>query len=305
MHPVWQLDPVFFTIPLIDRPVRYYGIFFAIAFLLGFVLYRHQIMRGGGTDDEAVSFIIPGFIGTVLGARLGHILFYNLDRFLSDPLWLFKVWDGGLASHGAAVGLFLALCYQAWRKKRPLLDQLDRFTFSAALGAALIRLGNFTNSEIVGKVAPDKSPFGVIFPLHDGPMAPPRYPTQLLESALGFFILISLFVADRLLGKEKRPRGALAALFLMMYFAGRFLVEFYKERQGPFDNLLLSRGQMLSIIPFILGLGLLIYVLKRREKEPFISSSSADRPKLSPVIPMEKSPGQGPGPASKKNNKKK
>jgi prolipoprotein diacylglyceryl transferase len=261
MPPVWDLDPVFFTIPWIDRPVRYYGVFFALAFLLGFLLYRWQMVRGTGSEDGAVSFIVPGFIGTVVGARLGHILFYNFDHFLSDPLWLFKVWDGGLASHGAAVGLTLALVYQAWRLKRPFLYLSDRFSFSAALGAALIRLGNFCNSEIVGKIAPPDSPLAIRFPLYDGPFAPARYPTQLLEALMGFFILGCLYVADRRLGREERPLGFLSALFLILYFLGRFLVEFLKERQGAYDDFWLSRGQLLSLLPLALGVLLMAWTL--------------------------------------------
>jgi prolipoprotein diacylglyceryltransferase len=111
----------------------------------------------------------------------------------------------------------------------------------------------------------------VRFPLYDGPFAPPRYPTQLLESLVGFIILGSLFFFDKLLGKENRPRGALSAIFLIMYFLGRFLVEFWKERQGDFDNFYLSRGQLLSIIPFTLGVLLLLYVLYKHRKGELLS----------------------------------
>ncbi|MDR2338668.1 MAG: prolipoprotein diacylglyceryl transferase [Deltaproteobacteria bacterium] len=279
MHPVWDLDPVFFTVPLIDRPIRYYGLFFAAAFLLGFLLYRWQTVRSGGSEEDAVSFIIPGFLGTVIGARLGHVLFYNMGHFLSDPAWIFRIWDGGLASHGAAAGLALALLYQSHRKKLPFLCLSDRFSFSAALGAALIRLGNFCNSEIVGKVAPDGSPFGVRFPLYDGPFAPPRYPTQLLESLMGFLILGALLLADRRMGRNARPLGALSGLFLILYFLGRFLVEFLKERQGSFDNLALSRGQQLSLLPLALGICLFVWALWRRAPGNPAPGGPADRAK--------------------------
>ncbi|MDR1167037.1 MAG: prolipoprotein diacylglyceryl transferase [Deltaproteobacteria bacterium] len=266
---IWDKDPILWTIPWVNWPIRYYGLFFALAFLLGFQLFRWQIARAQGSEDEAVSFILPGFLGVLLGARLGHILFYNLDRFLQEPLWFFRFWEGGLASHGAAVGLVAALLFQAWRRKRPFWDLADRFSFAAATGAALVRVGNFFNSEIVGRVAPPDFPFSVAFPRHDflpPGLAPPRYPTQIAESLLGFFVLGALFLADRLAGREKRPRGLLAALFLVLYFAGRFFIEFWKERQNEWDILYFSRGQLLSIAPFLLGIALLIWIACRSKK---------------------------------------
>ncbi|MDR2613549.1 MAG: prolipoprotein diacylglyceryl transferase [Deltaproteobacteria bacterium] len=267
MPPVWDADPILFTLPGIDWPVRWYGLFFACAFLAGYALFRWQAERGGRGADLAASFIVPGFIGTLLGARLGHILFYNLDYFLADPLWLFRIWEGGLASHGATAGLLLALLWQSRRSRIPFWEMCDRFSFSAAAGAALIRAGNLFNSEIVGRIAPPDSPFGVAFPRYDGlpaPWCPARYPTQILEFLLGTAVLGSLLAADRLLGRERRPRGALAALFLILYFAGRFCVEFLKERQNAADSLLLSRGQILSILPFLAGVSLLAWAFRRR-----------------------------------------
>jgi prolipoprotein diacylglyceryl transferase len=264
---VWDVDPVIFTVPGIDWPIRWYGMFFALAFLAGFSLFRWQMERGGRGADEAASFIIPGFIGTIAGARAGHILFYNLDYFLNDPTWFFRIWEGGLASHGATLGLLAALFWQSWRTKVPFWELSDRFTFSAAAGAAFIRVGNLFNSEIVGKIAAPGSAFGVKFPRYDSwtplDLVPPRYPTQILEFLLGVLVFLSLLAADRALGRERRPRGALTAVFMLVYFAGRFCVEFLKERQNELDTLALSRGQMLSVLPFLLGAGLLIWSLTK------------------------------------------
>jgi prolipoprotein diacylglyceryltransferase len=127
-------------------------------------------------------------------------------------------------------------------------------------------VGNLFNSEIVGKIVPEGSRFGVIFPRYDGlppELCPSRYPTQVLEAALGFLVLTLLIVVDRKANKEERPVGMLASLFLMAYFLGRFLVEFLKERQNIFDTLILSRGQLLSIAPFLLGLILFLYAKKK------------------------------------------
>lgn len=131
----------------------------------------------------------------------------------------------------------------------------------------MVRLGNFLNSEIVGKVTDSR--FGVRFPLYDGlppEMTPARYPSQLAEFGLGLAILAFLFWLDARLGREKRPVGALSAAFLILYFCGRFLVEFIKERHGPVDDFILSRGQLLSLPGLALGVFLAVLVLQRRKQ---------------------------------------
>lgn len=264
MAPVWDIDPVIYQLPSSGLAVRYYGVIFSLVFLGGFLLFHWQTKRAGGSTDDAYDLIAPGFLGLVLGARLGHVLFYNFDHFLADPAWVFRVWEGGLTSHGAALGLFLALWWYARRRGLPLLSVTDRFTFSAALGAGLVRLGNFFNSEIVGKIT--QSPLGVRFPRFDRlppELCPARYPSQLAEFSLGLGILGILFWADARLAKRGRPRGLLSALFLVLYFLGRFLVEFIKERQGPGDDMPLSKGQLLSLPGVAAGLVLLYFCLAR------------------------------------------
>jgi prolipoprotein diacylglyceryl transferase len=279
--PVWDLDPIVFTLPVLNLPVRYYGIIFGLVLLGGFFLFRRQIVRGRGSEDEAFDFVLPGALGVVLGARLGHVFFYNFDYFLRNPWWLFRIWEGGLASHGAALGLIAALFYHSRRFKRPFWDTCDRFSFSAALGAALIRLANFFNSEIVGRVT--DGPFGVRFPRFDQlppELTPARYPSQLVEFSLGLSVLAALFWLDKKLGREKRPVGALSAAFLVLYFSGRFLVEFIKERHGLVDDFLLSRGQLLSLPGIILGLALIVHSIKKGQKndQPVKSAAARDKP---------------------------
>ena len=304
MAPVWNLDPIMFYIPGLGWPVRYYGLIFSLVFIGGFFLFRWQILRAGreamasprpgkkkakqqvtgsapprtgpGSEDEAFGFILPGALGVVLGARLGHVFFYNFDKFMSDPAWLFRIWEGGLASHGATLGLITALWYHSRHWKRPFWDTCDRFSFSAALGAAMVRLGNFLNSEIVGKVTDSR--FGIRFPLYDG--KPPeltlaRYPSQLAEFGLGLMILAFLFWLDARLGREKRPVGALSAAFLILYFCGRFLVEFIKERHGQVDDFILSRGQLLSLPGVALGILLAIWVYQNQKRQTEVRRSNA------------------------------
>lgn len=270
MAPVWSVDPIAFTITWFDLnlPVRYYGIIFSLVLVGGFYLFRWQILRAKGKEDEATSFILPGIVGVVLGARLGHVLFYNFDKFMNDPAWIIRIWEGGLASHGALVGLMLALWYHSYRWKRPFWEVTDRFCFSGALGATLVRLANFINSEIVGRTTDSK--WGVRFPYFDGlpaELTPPRFPTQLLEVSLGLFLFGALLWLDLRFGGEKRPTGLLSAAFLIIYFSGRFLIEFLKERHGDMDTLLLSRGQILSLPGVFLGFCLLFWVLSKNKRQ--------------------------------------
>src|SRR6187402_888710 len=131
------------------------------------------------------------------------------------------------------------------------LEGADRFSFSAALGATLVRVGNFFNSEILGR--PTNSDWGIRFPLADGANAPLKHPTQLYEVALGLFVMLVLYLVDRRL-KEKRPRGLLISLFFLVYFAGRFVIEFYKDQQGFIaKDATITMGQYLSIPGFLLG----------------------------------------------------
>ncbi|MDR1394809.1 MAG: prolipoprotein diacylglyceryl transferase [Deltaproteobacteria bacterium] len=265
---VWDIDPILFRIPFLNLAVRYYGVIFALNFILGLLLFRWQIKRSGAPAEEALDMVWPGFLGLLIGARLGHVFFYNFNLFLKDPLWLFKVWEGGLTSHGAAIGLLAAVFWYARRHRRPFWDVCDRLCFSGALGAALIRLGNFFNSEIVGRVT--DAAWAVKFPRYDFPLpadlAPFRYPSQLVEFGAGMLILGILLLTDRLAGGEKRPRGLISSAFFTLYFLARFLIEFIKERQGPQDDLLLSRGQILSVPPLILGLILLAVIICHRPR---------------------------------------
>jgi phosphatidylglycerol:prolipoprotein diacylglycerol transferase len=269
----WNLKPYLFQLG--GWELRYYSLMFVLVFLGGYFLLNWQIRRGGGHEEEAGDFIIYGVLGVLVGARLGHVLFYDLDHALEDPLWVFKIWTGGLASHGAALGLTVAMYLFTRRRGVPFLEGADRFAFSAALGAALVRLGNFFNSEIVGR-ATDQT-WGVRFLRHDqGPDAPYRHPSQLYEFALGLFTLLALYVADRAFGKERRPRGALISLFFVLYFSGRFLVEFVKEYQPGELGVGLTTGQKLSLPGILIGVVGLVWSFKQRLPAGWISSFDAE-----------------------------
>jgi phosphatidylglycerol---prolipoprotein diacylglyceryl transferase len=246
--------------------LRYYSALFLGVFLGGYSLLKWQIVRGGGRAEDAGDFIVYGVLGVLVGARLGHVLFYDLDHALRDPKWIVMIWTGGLASHGAVIGLITAMWIYCKRRGVPFLEGADRFSFSAALGATLVRLGNLFNSEIIGRKVPDQS-WGFWFKRHSEDREAPvyRYPTQLYEIALGLLVLGALFVIDKRLGKERRPRGAMIASFFAIYFSGRFFIEFYKEYEGisP-EKSPLTMGQYLSIPGILLGLFGLFWAFRNR-----------------------------------------
>lgn len=252
----WDVDPILVRFPdswsgLPVEGLRYYSLLYVAAFLGGYKLLDWQLRRAGGDVEDAHDFVLYGVIAVVAGARLGHVAFYEWQRFLDDPAWVLQVHRGGLSSHGALLGLVLAMFAYTRRRRQSFVEGCDRLAFSAALGAVLIRIGNLLNSEIVGKLT--GGDYGVRFPRYDGAGAPLRHPTQLYEAVLGAAVLAALLLADARLGKERRPRGALISLFLALYFGGRFLVEFWKEVPPSETAAGLSTGQWLSIAPALLG----------------------------------------------------
>jgi phosphatidylglycerol---prolipoprotein diacylglyceryl transferase len=253
----WDVDPVLYHFPswLSWMPVdgiRYYSLLYVGVFLGGYKLLDWQIRRAGGDPEDANDFVLYGVIAVLAGARMGHVFFYEWDRFLKDPMWLFKIHEGGLASHGATIGLLLAMYLFTKLRRQSFVEGCDRFAFSAALGSILVRIGNFFNSEIVGRKT--NADWGVRFPRYDRVLDPPlRHPSQIYEVGLGLFVMAALFIADRALGKEKRPRGLMISLFMALYFSGRFVVEYFKEYQPGESTVGLTTGQWLSLIPALVG----------------------------------------------------
>lgn len=215
---------------------------------------------------EKISFAC--ILGAVIGARLGDVLFYqSFDHLIHDPLLVFKVWEGGLASHGGAVGVLVAL-YILSRKKEykavkiSFLKMLDLIVIPTALVGAMIRLGNFINQEILGRQA--DVPWAVVFghPA-DGSMPVPRHPVQLYEAACYFLLFVVLSLSWKKWFELKKS-GRLFGLFLMLLFSLRFILEFWKTEQSEYlrDHSFLTMGQYLSL-PFIL-LGVFFFFRRRK-----------------------------------------
>ncbi|MCW3075604.1 MAG: Prolipoprotein diacylglyceryl transferase [Bacteroidetes bacterium] len=276
----WDPSPEIFTIPGIDWPVRWYGLMWALAFIASHFIMNRVYKAEGRTEKQLDTLTLYIIIGTVLGARLGHCLFYGpwfdetlqngqvIEGYLSHPLNMLKVYEGGLASHGGALGILTAMILYCRKTKESWLWLFDRLVIVVPLASACIRIGNLINSEIIGTVT--NVPWAFIFVRED---AMPRHPAQLYEA---IFCLL-LFVLMYRLWKTKRNnygQGFMFGLMCVLLFAERFMDEFVKENQVDFENgNLLNMGQILSI-PFILvGIFMMWRSYKLKNKENQISSS--------------------------------
>jgi phosphatidylglycerol---prolipoprotein diacylglyceryl transferase len=253
---VWNIDPVLLHIGPLQ--LRWYGLLFAAGLLAAYRAGVWSFERAGGSREEASRLLGYVVAGTVIGARLGHCLLYEPGYYLHHPLEILAVWRGGLASHGGAVGIILAVWVYARRTGRELLWLLDRVAVAAPVAAACIRVGNFFNSEIVGR--PSSAPWAVVFARLD---PYPRHPAMLYEAAAYLVIFGVMLWLERHTDLYRRP-GALAGLTLILIFGFRFAIEFLKEPQEAFErDLPLDLGQLLSIPAVITGVWLLGAAVRR------------------------------------------
>ncbi len=258
--------------------LHYYSLMFVIAFGLGYYLMTKMYK----IDNVNLKYVEPVFtwtlVGTILGARIGHVVFYQPELFRQDfwsvflpiqtvPEFKFTGFSG-LASHGATIAVILTTLYYSYKiiKKNPLWV-FDRIAIVVAIGGAFVRIGNFFNSEIIGKPAPENSPFAVLFPQQSTEYGAivPRYPTQLFEATGYVLLFILLWVLYRYTNR-KYQQGWLFGLFFIVLWAIRFFVEFLKEPQG--DEFIqfagLNTGQVLSIPFMIAGAVIMWYSQENR-----------------------------------------
>ncbi len=204
-------------------------------------------------------------VGTIVGARLGHCLLYQPDVYLRNPIEIMMIWQGGLASHGGAIGIFLALFFFSRKQKLSLLCVVDRIVITGALGGFFIRMGNLMNSEIYGHET--NLPWGFIFQRVGETI--PKHPTQIYEALANlviFGILLRLYYKQN----RKPKEGLLFGIFLILFFTARFLIEFIKNEQVAFEkSMVVNMGQLLSI-PFIFGGIILIYFTTRKKNPEFV-----------------------------------
>jgi prolipoprotein diacylglyceryl transferase len=256
-HLIWNVDPEIFQLSLFAP--RWYGILFALGFGLGYWIMV-QIYRNERRPEENLSSLfLYIFLGTLIGARLGHTLFYQPDHYLARPWEILMIWQGGLASHGGFTGVLIALyLYVKKYREMSFLELGDRLVIASLPAAGLIRIGNLFNSEILGK--PTNLPWAIIFLQIDNI---PRHPAMLYEAIVYLLLFLALYIAYWKSEIIKTP-GRILGLAFVIAFTARFLIEFVKEEQVSFEQgMLLNMGQLLSI-PFILIGLVLLYRLPKQ-----------------------------------------
>jgi phosphatidylglycerol:prolipoprotein diacylglycerol transferase len=270
---VWDIDPEIVNL-FGFYSLRYYGLFFVTGLLLSIYMLSWMFKREHLPKENLQKLTIYGIIGIFAGARLGHCIFYEPTYFLAHPLEMilpikllpeggFKFTGyQGLASHGGALGLFIALIVYSRKTKHKLLDIIDLIAVVAGLAGGFIRLANLMNSEIIGM--PTERPWAFIFSRVDDV---PRHPAQLYEALAYFFIFILMFILYKT-NREKLKNGFFIGSTLVMVFIARFLIEFIKENQVAFENRMsYNMGQLLSIPYIIAGVGLIVYGIIKTKKE--------------------------------------
>ncbi len=264
----WNVSPEIFHISGLS--IRWYGLLFALGFYVGYLIMERFFKKEGVPIPLLDKLAIYMIISTVIGARLGHCLFYEPGDYLKHPLEILYIWHGGLASHGAAVAIILALVLYHRKTGLSYWWVLDRIVIVVALAGVFIRSGNLMNSEIYGH--PTNLPWAFQFILNiqewEKGAAPiytvPSHPTQIYE-ALGYLLIFFSLIKYYYMKDGKPKPGMIFGIFLIALFMVRFLIEFLKENQVNFEsNMSLNMGQLLSI-PFIIA-GIVLVILSSKNK---------------------------------------
>lgn len=256
----WDVNPEIFRIG--SFAIRWYGLLFASSFLFGYII-MNRIFRNENLGDAVLDRLtVYMAVGVIAGARLGHCLFYEPEYYLANPLEILMIWHGGLASHGAAVGILLAIWFFVRKEKKDYTWAIDRVSIVVALSGFFIRMGNLMNSEIYG--IETTVPWGFVF-LRNGEVAP-KHPTQIYE-ALAYLAIFLILYYIYWRKKGQHIQGVLISLTCILIFTSRFFIEFLKEDQVAFEaGMKLNMGQLLSIPFVILGIAWLLYSIKKNKR---------------------------------------
>lgn len=251
---IHNIDPVLLRLGPFE--IRYYGLFYLLGFVIAYFMLNHLAKKRELKidKDDIADYLLYVIIGTVLGARIFYIIFYNLPFYLGNPFEMLAIWHGGLSFHGGFIGAVIAVIYFCRKKKLDIYEMLDISVIPLALGLALGRIGNFTNGELYGRIT--DAPWAVKFP--DAPGF--RHPSQIYESFKNLIIFSTLWVIK----DKKMPKGFMFWLFVVMYAALRFVVEFTREPDEQLGFIIgfLSMGQILSIVMFLVGLFFIYKITK-------------------------------------------
>lgn len=254
------IDPVLFTLGPLS--VRYYGLFVVIATLLTILLWKYLLKDDKKKFDTLFDLLIWLIVGGVIGARLGHVFFYEWEYYSQNLVQILFIQNGGLASHGLTIGFVISFLLFVKVKKIKAEDYVDIVSLGIPFVVIFVRLANFLNSEIVGR--PTNADWGVRFHLFEKD-AILRHPSQLYEAGLGLLILGITIWAYKYFNEKKKIPFVTFNIFLFLYFATRFLVEYIKEYQTLSPDSVLTMGQWLSIPPVLFAIGFFVYLYKKNK----------------------------------------
>ena len=254
-----NIDPIFLQLGPIS--VHWYGIMYLLGFGFAYWLGVRRAKNSNGvwTPEQVDQLLFNGFFGVVLGGRIGDVLFYNFDRLMIDPLYLFRIWEGGMSFHGGLIGVIIAMIWTSRRQQRSFWQTADFVAPLIPFGLGMGRIGNFINGELWGRVT--DVPWAMIFPHVD---LLPRHPSQIYQAlleGLALFLLLNLFI------RKQRPMGSVAGLFLVGYGVFRFIVEYVREIDLAVNTTtdIITRGQLLSL-PMVIGGIIIMLVAYKKAK---------------------------------------
>ena len=257
-HWTHNLDPVIFHIwgPV---ALRWYGLAYLLGFVFGWLILRHLSKRGqfAVPPAEIANFIVSiAIYGVFIGGRAGYVLFYAFGDFLRDPLFLFRVWEGGMASHGGMIGVIIVALWYAKKYRAPLLNITDGLAFAAPAGLFFGRIANFINGELWGR--PTDVAWAVIFPQAGDTVPTPRHPSQIYE-ALGEGIILFILLALIRRTAWGKQNGSTSAAFLILYAIARIAAEFFREPDSTVYFGWLTKGQLYSAVMLLVAAGVLCH----------------------------------------------
>ena len=266
------IDPVIFSIGPVA--LRWYGTMYLIGFIAAMFIANKAADKSNGlwTREQVSDLLFYGFLGVILGGRFGYVLFYQFDFFLADPLYLLKIWQGGMSFHGGLLGVIFAIYLFARKTKKKFLEVGDFVAPLVPIGLGMGRLGNFINAELWGRQT--DVPWAMVFPTD--PMQVPRHPSQLYEFFLeGVVLFAILFIIMR----KPRTLGLASGAFLIGYGVFRSFVEFFREPDAHLGLYFsfISKGQILSVPMILAGIAIIYIGYLHQEKSNIASSSSSNK----------------------------
>lgn len=264
-----EIDPIAFSLGPLS--VHWYGLMYLAGFALALWLGGVRARRSSGLwrPEQVSDLVFYGAVGVILGGRVGYVIFYHVDYFVRDPLWLFKVWDGGMSFHGGLLGVLVAMWLYGRSQGKNFFQVTDFIAPLVPLGLGLGRIGNFIGGELWGRAS--DVPWAMVFPTDPGQLA--RHPSQLYQFFLEGLVL---FCALWWFSAKPRPRMSVSGLFLLIYGLARFSVEFAREPDAQLGFIAfdwLTMGQLLSLPMVVMGIFLMVWAYRYH---PLVDGMNSD-----------------------------